>query len=39
MGQERLSALALMRIHRSIPIDFDNVVEFYVAIKERKTKE
>ncbi len=42
MGQERLSALALMSIHRSIPIDFDNVVEFYVAIKEeflRKTKE
>ena len=26
MGQERLSALALMSIHRSMPIGFDNVV-------------
>ncbi len=25
-----LSALALMSIHRSMPIDFDNVVAFYV---------
>ncbi len=40
MGQERLSALALMSIHRSMPIDFDNVVEFYVKEEFlRKTKE
>ncbi len=40
MGQERLSALALMSIHRSMPIGFDNVVEFYVKEEFlRKTKE
>ncbi len=40
MDQERLSALALMSIHRSMPIGFDNVVEFYVKEEFlRKTKE
>ncbi len=40
MGQERLSALALMSIHRSMPIGFDNVVVFYVEEEFlSKTKE
>lgn len=29
MGQERLSSLALMHIHYSLPIDFDNVIDTF----------
>ena len=29
MGQERLSSLALMHVHYSLPIDFDDVIDTF----------
>lgn len=36
MGQERLSALALMSVHRSMPIDFDDVVDRFKILYKRR---
>jgi len=36
MGQERLSALALIHIHRSIPVDLDKVVSLFAHMHPRK---
>ena len=36
MGQERLSSLALINIHRAMPVDLDEVVELFACMHPRK---
>jgi hypothetical protein len=34
-GEERLTGLALMTIHRNIPVDIENVIEIYAKRNRR----
>jgi len=35
MGQNRLSGLALMHVHRTIHIDIDRIIDKFSAMKKR----
>ena len=36
MGDERLSSLALMHVHRSFQIDIDEVISVFAGLKNRR---
>jgi hypothetical protein len=36
MGDDRLSSLALLHVHREIEIDVERVIELFASLKNRK---
>jgi hypothetical protein len=36
MGNDHLSSLALLRVHREIEIDVERVIELFASLKNRK---